>query len=64
MGAPRMKGRHRHQAEANTGGLKRTLGKWNLVSLGIGCIIGSVDGCRNGFGIGCGVGLRVGCGVG
>jgi len=29
------------QAEANTGGLKRTLGKWNLVSLGIGCIIGA-----------------------
>ena len=29
------------QAEANTGALKRTLGKWNLVSLGIGCIIGA-----------------------
>lgn len=29
------------QAEANNHGLKRTLGKWNLVSLGIGCIIGA-----------------------
>lgn len=29
------------QAEAQTTGLKRTLGKWNLVSLGIGCIIGA-----------------------
>lgn len=29
------------QDEANTGPLKRTLGKWNLVSLGIGCIIGA-----------------------
>jgi len=29
------------QAEANAGTLKRTLGKWNLVSLGIGCIIGA-----------------------
>jgi basic amino acid/polyamine antiporter, APA family len=29
------------QAEAATTGLKRTLGKWNLVSLGIGCIIGA-----------------------
>ena len=29
------------QAEANTHALKRTLGKWNLVSLGIGCIIGA-----------------------
>ena len=29
------------QAEAGSHGLKRTLGKWNLVSLGIGCIIGA-----------------------
>lgn len=29
------------QAEANSHTLKRTLGKWNLVSLGIGCIIGA-----------------------
>lgn len=29
------------QAEANSHALKRTLGKWNLVSLGIGCIIGA-----------------------
>ena len=29
------------QAEANAHALKRTLGKWNLVSLGIGCIIGA-----------------------
>ena len=29
------------QAEAQSHGLKRTLGKWNLVSLGIGCIIGA-----------------------
>lgn len=29
------------QAEAQAGTLKRTLGKWNLVSLGIGCIIGA-----------------------
>lgn len=29
------------QKEANAGTLKRTLGKWNLVSLGIGCIIGA-----------------------
>ena len=29
------------QSEANSHGLKRTLGKWNLVSLGIGCIIGA-----------------------
>lgn len=29
------------QREAGTLGLKRTLGKWNLVSLGIGCIIGA-----------------------
>jgi APA family basic amino acid/polyamine antiporter len=29
------------QAEAKTHGLKRTLGKWNLLSLGIGCIIGA-----------------------
>lgn len=29
------------QAEAETTGLKRTLGKWNLLSLGIGCIIGA-----------------------
>ncbi len=29
------------QGEANTHELKRTLGKWNLVSLGIGCIIGA-----------------------
>lgn len=29
------------QAEAATTGLKRTLGKWNLLSLGIGCIIGA-----------------------
>ncbi len=29
------------QAEAASTGLKRTLGKWNLVSLGIGCIIGA-----------------------
>ncbi|PZP86419.1 MAG: amino acid permease [Azospirillum brasilense] len=29
------------QSEANAGTLKRTLGKWNLVSLGIGCIIGA-----------------------
>ena len=29
------------QSEANTNTLKRTLGRWNLVSLGIGCIIGA-----------------------
>ena len=29
------------QTEANAGALKRTLGRWNLVSLGIGCIIGA-----------------------
>ncbi len=29
------------QAEASASVLKRTLGKWNLVSLGIGCIIGA-----------------------
>lgn len=29
------------QSEAKTHSLKRTLGKWNLVSLGIGCIIGA-----------------------
>lgn len=29
------------QAEAKVHTLKRTLGKWNLVSLGIGCIIGA-----------------------
>src|ERR1700749_2962971 len=29
------------QSEANAHALKRTLGKWNLVSLGIGCIIGA-----------------------
>ena len=29
------------QKEAKAGTLKRTLGKWNLVSLGIGCIIGA-----------------------
>ena len=29
------------QDEANTHSLKRSLGKWNLVSLGIGCIIGA-----------------------
>lgn len=29
------------QAEAKNHALKRTLGKWNLVSLGIGCIIGA-----------------------
>lgn len=29
------------QAEAQSHTLKRTLGKWNLVSLGIGCIIGA-----------------------
>jgi APA family basic amino acid/polyamine antiporter len=29
------------QKEAAAGELKRTLGKWNLVSLGIGCIIGA-----------------------
>lgn len=29
------------QNEAKTHALKRTLGKWNLVSLGIGCIIGA-----------------------
>jgi basic amino acid/polyamine antiporter, APA family len=29
------------QSEAAITGLKRTLGKWNLVSLGIGCIIGA-----------------------
>jgi APA family basic amino acid/polyamine antiporter len=29
------------QGEAQSHGLKRTLGKWNLVSLGIGCIIGA-----------------------
>jgi len=29
------------QAEAKTHALKRTLGKWNLLSLGIGCIIGA-----------------------
>ena len=29
------------QAEAMSHGLKRTLGRWNLVSLGIGCIIGA-----------------------
>ena len=29
------------QAEAAGLGLKRTLGKWNLISLGIGCIIGA-----------------------
>jgi APA family basic amino acid/polyamine antiporter len=29
------------QGEANTNHLKRTLGRWNLVSLGIGCIIGA-----------------------
>ncbi len=29
------------QKEAQNTGLKRTLGKWNLVTLGIGCIIGA-----------------------
>jgi APA family basic amino acid/polyamine antiporter len=29
------------QHEANTHSLKRTLGKWNLLSLGVGCIIGA-----------------------
>ena len=29
------------EAEAMSHGLKRSLGKWNLVSLGIGCIIGA-----------------------
>jgi APA family basic amino acid/polyamine antiporter len=29
------------QAEAKSHSLKRTLGRWNLVSLGIGCIIGA-----------------------
>lgn len=29
------------QEESNTHSLKRTLGRWNLVSLGIGCIIGA-----------------------
>lgn len=29
------------QAEAGSSELKRTLGKWNLLSLGIGCIIGA-----------------------
>lgn len=29
------------QSEAQHSGLKRTLGKWNLVTLGIGCIIGA-----------------------
>lgn len=29
------------QSEAANSGLKRTLGKWNLVTLGIGCIIGA-----------------------
>ena len=29
------------QAESQHGNLKRTLGKWNLISLGIGCIIGA-----------------------
>ena len=29
------------QSEAVNHGLKRTMGKWNLVSLGIGCIIGA-----------------------
>ncbi len=29
------------QQEGSSGELKRTLGKWNLVSLGIGCIIGA-----------------------
>lgn len=29
------------QQEANAHALKRTLGRWNLVSLGIGCIIGA-----------------------
>jgi APA family basic amino acid/polyamine antiporter len=29
------------QTEAQHSGLKRTLGKWNLVTLGIGCIIGA-----------------------
>lgn len=31
----------RIQSEAQSSGLKRTLGRWNLVSLGIGCIIGA-----------------------
>ncbi len=31
----------RIQAESSTSTLKRTLGKWNLLSLGIGCIIGA-----------------------
>lgn len=29
------------QAEADSHGLKRAMGKWNLLSLGIGCIIGA-----------------------
>lgn len=29
------------QAEANAHALKRTLGRWNLLSLGIGCIVGA-----------------------
>lgn len=29
------------QSEAGSHGLKRTMGKWNLLSLGIGCIIGA-----------------------
>ncbi len=29
------------QAEATSHALNRSLGKWNLVSLGIGCIIGA-----------------------
>ena len=31
----------RIQEESQTSTLKRTLGKWNLLSLGIGCIIGA-----------------------
>ena len=31
----------RIQEESNAHALKRTLGKWNLLSLGIGCIIGA-----------------------
>jgi APA family basic amino acid/polyamine antiporter len=29
------------QRESETSALKRTLGKWNLVFLGVGCIIGA-----------------------
>lgn len=41
MGIMMKKSVARIQQESQSHGLKRTLGKWNLLSLGIGCIIGA-----------------------